>query len=156
MKYTDNYGKDAENLAALVVSIAPGHRNDRVYMMQYGQENDSPLGPSVHGGLIPGNLGGKAAEPIFRAQGLDEGLDRVDREILSLILHKFDGGPVGLETLAAALSEEKDPLEDVYEPYLIQEGFLDRTPRGRQATRLAYEYFGRKRQTSGSGQERMF
>jgi hypothetical protein len=60
--------------AEIVVSIAHGYRNYRDYMMQYWQENDSPLGPSIHGGLIPGNLGGKAAEPIFRAQGLDEGL----------------------------------------------------------------------------------
>lgn len=60
--------------AEIVVSIAHGYRTYRDYMMQYWQENDSPLGPSVHGGLIPGNLGGKAAEPIFRAQGLDEGL----------------------------------------------------------------------------------
>ena len=64
--------------------------------------------------------------------------------LLLTIIDKFEGGPVGLETLAAALNEEKDTLEDVYEPFLIQEGFLDRTPRGRQATRLAYEYFGRK------------
>jgi branched-chain amino acid transport system substrate-binding protein len=60
--------------AEIVVSIAHGYRNYRDFMMEYWQENDSPLGPSVHGGLIPGNLGGKAAEPIFRAQGLDEGL----------------------------------------------------------------------------------
>jgi holliday junction DNA helicase RuvB len=75
----------------------------------------------------------------------ERGLDEMDRRLLLLIVDKFDGGPVGLETLAAALSEEKDTLEDVYEPYLIQEGFLDRTPRGRQATRLTYEYFGRKK-----------
>ena len=60
--------------AEILVSIAHGYRNYRDYMMEYWQENDSPLGPSIHGGLIPGNLGGKAAEPIFRAQGLDEGL----------------------------------------------------------------------------------
>jgi len=80
------------------------------------------------------------------------GLDEMDRRLLLLIIDKFDGGPVGLETLAAALSEEKDTLEDVYEPYLIQEGFLDRTLRGRQATRLTYEYFGR---TKASG-DRLF
>ena len=60
--------------AEILVSIAHGYRHYRDYMMQYWQENDSPLGPSIHGGLIPGNLGGKAAEPIFRAQGLDEAL----------------------------------------------------------------------------------
>jgi Holliday junction DNA helicase RuvB len=75
----------------------------------------------------------------------ERGFDEMDRRLLLTIIDKFDGGPVGLETLAAALNEEKDTLEDVYEPFLIQEGFLDRTPRGRQATRLAYEYFGKKR-----------
>jgi Holliday junction DNA helicase RuvB len=82
-----------------------------------------------------------------------KGFDHMDRRLLLTIIDKFEGGPVGLETLAAALSEEKDTLEDVYEPFLIQEGFLDRTPRGRQATRLAYEYFGRKKIVSG--QERL-
>ncbi len=75
----------------------------------------------------------------------ERGFDAMDRRLLLLIIDKFEGGPVGLETLAAALNEEKDTLEDVYEPYLIQEGFLDRTPRGRQTTRTAYEYFGRKK-----------
>ena len=78
----------------------------------------------------------------------EKGFDQMDRKLLLTIIDKFEGGPVGLETLAAALNEEKDTLEDVYEPFLIQEGFLDRTPRGRQATRLAYEYFGRKRPAS--------
>jgi Holliday junction DNA helicase RuvB len=74
-----------------------------------------------------------------------KGLDHMDRRLLLTIIDKFDGGPVGLDTLAAALSEEKDTIEDVYEPFLLQEGFLDRTPRGRQATRLAYEYLDRKK-----------
>jgi Holliday junction DNA helicase RuvB len=78
----------------------------------------------------------------------ERGFDEMDRRLLLLIIDKFEGGPVGLETLAAALNEEKDTIEDVYEPYLIQEGFLDRTPRGRQTTRLAYEYFGRKKPAS--------
>lgn len=68
------------------------------------------------------------------------GLDRMDRLILRTVIEKFDGGPVGVETLAAALSEDKGTLEDVYEPYLIQQGLLQRTPRGREATRLTYEY----------------
>jgi Holliday junction DNA helicase RuvB len=72
----------------------------------------------------------------------DEGLDRVDREILSLILHKFDGGPVGLSTLAVAIGEEPDTIEDVYEPFLLQRGFLMRTPRGRVLTRLGYQHCG--------------
>ncbi|MBM4275245.1 MAG: Holliday junction branch migration DNA helicase RuvB [Deltaproteobacteria bacterium] len=71
------------------------------------------------------------------------GLDRMDRQILCLILENYDGGPVGLGTLAAALCEEEDTLEDVYEPYLIQSGFLQRTPRGRVATARAAEYFGK-------------
>lgn len=71
-----------------------------------------------------------------------KGFDRMDRKILSTIIEKYDGGPVGIDTLAAAVSEEKDTLEDVYEPYMIQEGFLQKTPRGRMATRLAYEHLG--------------
>jgi len=71
------------------------------------------------------------------------GLDRMDRQILRTILEKYDGGPVGLGTLAAALCEEEDTLEDVYEPYLIQSGFLQRTPRGRMATGRAAEYFAK-------------
>lgn len=78
----------------------------------------------------------------------EKGFDQMDRRLLLTIIDKFEGGPVGLETLAAALNEEKDTIEDVYEPFLIQEGFLDRTPRGRQATRLSFEYFGRKKLSS--------
>lgn len=70
------------------------------------------------------------------------GLDDADRRLLRTIIDKFDGGPVGVETIAAALSEERDTIEDVHEPYLIQSGFLNRTPRGRVATRLAYEHLG--------------
>jgi Holliday junction DNA helicase RuvB len=68
------------------------------------------------------------------------GFDELDRRLLRTIIEKYDGGPVGLNTLAAALAEEQDALEEVYEPFLIQIGFLDRTPRGRVATRLAYEH----------------
>jgi Holliday junction DNA helicase RuvB len=70
------------------------------------------------------------------------GFDELDRRLLMTIIEKYDGGPVGLGTLAATLAEEEDALEEVYEPFLIQIGFLDRTPRGRVATRLAYEHFG--------------
>jgi len=70
------------------------------------------------------------------------GFDEIDRRLLLTIIQKYDGGPVGLGTLAATLAEEEDALEEVYEPFLIQIGFLDRTPRGRVATRLAYEHFG--------------
>jgi Holliday junction DNA helicase RuvB len=70
------------------------------------------------------------------------GLDDIDRRVLRTIIEKFDGGPVGLETIGAALSEEPDTIMDVVEPYLLQLGFLDRTPRGRVATRRAYEHLG--------------
>jgi holliday junction DNA helicase RuvB len=72
------------------------------------------------------------------------GLDRMDRRVLSTILEKFDGGPVGVETIAAAIGEETDTIEDVYEPFLLQLGLLQRTPRGRVATARTYEYFNRK------------
>ena len=72
------------------------------------------------------------------------GFDEIDRRLLLTIIQKYSGGPVGLNTLAAALAEDPDALEEVYEPFLIQNGFLDRTPRGRVATRLAYEHFGIK------------
>ncbi|MBW1991332.1 MAG: Holliday junction branch migration DNA helicase RuvB, partial [Deltaproteobacteria bacterium] len=71
------------------------------------------------------------------------GLDRMDRQILLTILEKYDGGPVGLDTLSATLCEERDTLEDVYEPFLIQAGFLQRTPRGRVVTSRTLEYFGK-------------
>lgn len=70
------------------------------------------------------------------------GFDTMDRRLLLTIMEKFDGGPVGLESLAAAISEESGTLEDVIEPYLIQQGFMMRTPRGRVATRTAYQHFG--------------
>jgi Holliday junction DNA helicase RuvB len=72
----------------------------------------------------------------------DRGFDEIDRRLLRTIIDKFGGGPVGLNTMAAAISEEPDAIEDIYEPYLMQIGFLDRTPRGRVATVRAYEYFG--------------
>jgi Holliday junction DNA helicase RuvB len=72
----------------------------------------------------------------------EHGFDEIDRKLLRTIIDKFAGGPVGLNTIAAAISEEKDAIEDIYEPFLIQIGFLDRTPRGRVATPRAYGYFG--------------
>jgi holliday junction DNA helicase RuvB len=72
----------------------------------------------------------------------DHGFDEVDRKLLRTIIDKFGGGPVGVNSLAAAINEEKDAIEDIYEPFLIQAGFLDRTPRGRVATARAYQYFG--------------
>src|SRR5262249_24958887 len=72
----------------------------------------------------------------------DHGLDDIDRQLLRTIIDQFGGGPVGGNSIAAAISEEKDAIEDIYEPFLIQIGFLDRTPRGRVATSRAYDYFG--------------
>jgi len=86
-----------------------------------------------------GRIDLKTARESLELLGIDEhGLDRLDRAVLETIVSKFNGGPVGLETLAAALSEEKDTLTDVVEPYLIQEGFIQRTSQGRVATDLAY------------------
>jgi Holliday junction DNA helicase RuvB len=83
------------------------------------------------------------AEAALRLLEVDEhGFDEVDRKLLRTIIDKFGGGPVGVNTIAAAISEEKDAIEDIYEPFLIQIGFLDRTPRGRVATARAYGYFG--------------
>jgi Holliday junction DNA helicase RuvB len=72
----------------------------------------------------------------------EHGFDEIDRKLLRTIIDKFGGGPVGINSIAAAISEERDAIEDIYEPFLIQIGFLDRTPRGRVATPRAYGYFG--------------
>jgi holliday junction DNA helicase RuvB len=72
----------------------------------------------------------------------DHGFDEMDKKLLKTIIDKFSGGPVGVNTIAAALSEEVEAIEDMYEPFLIQKGFLHRTPRGRVATKLAYDHFG--------------
>jgi Holliday junction DNA helicase RuvB len=96
------------------------------------------------------------AEVCHRALELLEvdahGFDESDRRLLKTIIDKFSGGPVGLGSLSAAIGEEKDAIEDIYEPYLIQIGFLDRTPRGRVATARAYEYFG----LTAPGKERLW
>ena len=70
------------------------------------------------------------------------GLENLDREILSLIIERFNGGPVGIETISAAIGEERVTIEDVYEPFLIQKGFLHRTPKGRMVTDMAYTHLG--------------
>ncbi|HYH11899.1 MAG TPA: Holliday junction branch migration DNA helicase RuvB [Thermomicrobiales bacterium] len=88
---------------------------------------------------------GEIADSALELLEIDQlGLDEVDRRIMLTVIEKFQGGPVGIDTLAAATSEESDTIMDVYEPYLIQLGFLQRTPRGRMATRLAYEHLGVK------------
>ena len=85
-----------------------------------------------------------------------KGLDKMDRHILSTIIEKFDGGPIGLDSLSAAVSEEKDTLEDVYEPFLIQCGYIKRTPRGRVATKRAYKHLGVPLEKEEDFQRRLF
>jgi holliday junction DNA helicase RuvB len=90
-----------------------------------------------------GHITKTVADDALRLLEVDaRGFDEIDRRLLRTIIDKFGGGPVGVGTLAAAMSEEKDTIEEIYEPFLIQIGFLDRTPRGRVATARAYEYFG--------------
>jgi Holliday junction DNA helicase RuvB len=92
-----------------------------------------------------GRITRAVAQEALAMLGVDEnGLDEVDRNLMIALLDKYAGGPVGLGTLAAALSEEEDAIEEMYEPYLMQIGMIDRTPRGRVATPRAYEYFGRE------------
>src|SRR5690606_17575983 len=98
------------------------------------------------GGVITGEV---AREALSLLDVDDLGLDRTDRTLLLTIIEKFDGGPVGVETLAAATGEEVETIEDVYEPYLMQLGYLERTPRGRRATALAYQHLGRPRPDAG-------
>jgi Holliday junction DNA helicase RuvB len=90
-----------------------------------------------------GRITAEVAAAALARLNVDEfGLDDMDARILTTIIEKFGGGPVGLGTLAIAVSEDADTLQDVYEPFLIQQGFLERTPRGRVATALAYRRFG--------------
>ena len=96
-----------------------------------------------------------AADALALLEVDDKGFDKMDRMILLAIIEKFAGGPVGLDTLAAAVGEERDTIEDVYEPYLIKEGFLSRTPKGRVATERAYSHFGRP-ERAGAVQPRLF
>lgn len=84
------------------------------------------------------------------------GLDDMDRRVMLTIIDKFEGGPIGLDTLATVVCEEKNTLEDVYEPFLIQSGFLQRTPRGRMATVRAYEHFKRKVPRQAVTQQSLF
>ena len=88
-----------------------------------------------------GNVNLEIAKIALNKLDIDEiGLDNIDKRILETIIYKYNGGPVGLDTLAATINEEVDTLEDVYEPYLMQIGFLARTPRGRTVTALAYNH----------------
>ena len=96
----------------------------------------------VRGG---GHIDRATAEAALLMLEVDRhGFDEIDRKLLLTIINKYQGGPVGVNTLAAALAEEPDAIEEIYEPFLIQIGFLNRTPRGRTVTQLAYEHFGLK------------
>ena len=104
-------------------------------------------------GVITGAIA-QAALDMFEVDS--NGFDHMDRRLLLAILEKFDGGPVGAESLAAAIGEDRDTIEDVIEPFLIQQGFLMRTPRGRVATSATYAYFGLKPDTDESAQDDLF
>ncbi len=107
------------------------------------------------GGVITREV---AREALKMLEIDSKGFDKMDRRILHIIIDKFNGGPVGIEAIASALHEEKDAIEDLYEPYLIQEGYLNRTPRGRVATQVAYEHIGRifnKAEKDATGQGRL-
>jgi Holliday junction DNA helicase RuvB len=99
-----------------------------------------------HGGAVTIEV---AREALDLLEVDEAGLERVDRELLTAIAHKFGGGPVGLSTLAVSLGEEPDTIEDVYEPFLLQLGFLQRTPRGRVITELGGEHIGVERSVDG-------
>lgn len=97
----------------------------------------------------------EVSQYALKALEVDQyGLDEMDKRILSVIMEKYHGGPVGLSTMAVAVGEEPGTIEEVYEPYLIQEGFLKRTPRGREATQLAYKHFGLSKKSTD--QEKLF
>ena len=94
--------------------------------------------------MADNRISGPVAQAALNQINVDRiGLDQSDHQLLASLIDKFDGGPVGLETLAASINEDADTIMEVWEPYLLQLGFLERTPRGRVATRLAYEYLGR-------------
>jgi Holliday junction DNA helicase RuvB len=98
-----------------------------------------------------GNIDREIADYALGMLEVDErGLNEMDRRILTTIIGKFSGGPVGLSSLSVAVSEEAETIEDIYEPYLIQEGFLQRTPRGRMATEAGYRHVGMERRDGGN------
>jgi Holliday junction DNA helicase RuvB len=101
-----------------------------------------------------GRIDLEIARFALEALGVDTyGLDEIDNRLLTTIIDKFGGGPVGLTTIATALGEDPGTIEDVYEPYLIKEGFIKRTPRGREVTPLAYKHLGRERFAGGAKEE---
>ena len=110
--------------------------------------------------LGDGKVNAKIAREACERLGIDDGgLDEMDRRLLTIIVEAYEGGPVGLDTLGAAMAEPRDTIEDVYEPFLLQQGYLGRTPRGRIATRKAYEHLGIRRPEGKGGstpQETLF
>lgn len=101
-----------------------------------------------------GNITREVADQALQMLEVDElGLDEMDKRIIRTIIEKYNGGPVGINTIAVAVSEESETIEEIYEPYLIQEGFIKRTPRGRVATPLAYEHFNYRQRNHGFQQE---
>jgi holliday junction DNA helicase RuvB len=104
-----------------------------------------------------GVIDAKIVDITCERLGIDgSGLDEMDRRLLSVLIEHYEGGPVGVETIAAALAEPRDTIEDVYEPYLLQQGFLGRTPRGRVATKKAYEHLGHAPRSGTPQQGRLF
>jgi Holliday junction DNA helicase RuvB len=104
-----------------------------------------------------GHITGQVADDALKLLAVDDfGFDEIDRRLLLTIIEKFGGGPVGLTTMAAAIGEDTEAIEDIYEPYLLQIGFLDRTPRGRVATPRAYLHFGFDPQLPGRAQKKLF
>jgi Holliday junction DNA helicase RuvB len=99
------------------------------------------------------NINLEVSQKALAALEVDEfGLDEMDKEIILAIIEKYNGGPVGIGTIAVAVNEEPDTIEEVYEPFLIQQGFIQRTPRGREATELAYKKFGKNKFKSGKNE----
>ena len=108
----------------------------------------APIDLDMDAVFTAAELTGTALEVNGALPRLDLSVEHLRREILRAIIEKFEGGPVGLSTLAVVVSEEEDTLEDVYEPYLLQKGFIKRTPRGRVATNLAFEHLGIERKNT--------
>ena len=104
-------------------------------------------------GTIDADVAGRA---LAMLEVDPQGLDLMDRKLLEAIIHKFDGGPVGVDSLAAAIGEERDTIEDVIEPYLIQHGYLQRTPRGRTATLTTWRHLGLTPPPAASGSGDLF
>ena len=151
-------GNDLDNATSIVDEIV--RRSARILDVPIDAEATSEIGrrsrgtPRIANRLLrrvrdyaqvraDGRITLDVARAALQLLEVDErGFDDVDRKLLRTIIDKFGGGPVGVNSLAAAINEERDAIEDMYEPFLIQAGFLDRTPRGRVATDRAYEYFG--------------